>query len=79
VRSILGYIDVAEPEHALSFFKLALVFEILSAKIFSLMKIVQPQLDSSDELFTETEEIGSDDMSDITAEWQSQVKRFTQC
>ena len=37
-----------------------------------------PQLDSSDELFTETEEIDSDDISDITAEWQSQVKRFTQ-
>jgi len=36
-----------------------------------------PQLDSSDELFAETEEIDSDDMSDITAEWQSQVKRFT--
>jgi len=35
VRSILGYIEVAEPEYALSFFKLALVFEILSVKIFS--------------------------------------------
>jgi len=35
VRSILGYIEVAEPEYALSFFKLALVFEIVSAKIFS--------------------------------------------
>jgi len=37
-----------------------------------------PQLDSSDELFTETEEIDSDDIADITAEWKSQVKRFTQ-
>jgi len=35
VASILGYIEVAEPEYALSFFKLALAFEILSAKIFS--------------------------------------------
>jgi len=31
----LWYIEVAEPEYALSFFKLALVFETLSAKIFS--------------------------------------------
>jgi len=35
VRLILGYIEVAEPEYALSFLKLALVFEILSVKIFS--------------------------------------------
>ena len=28
VRSILGYIEVAEPKYALSFFELALVFEI---------------------------------------------------
>ena len=35
MRSILGYIQVAEPEYAFRFFKLALVFEILSAKIFS--------------------------------------------
>ena len=35
VRWILGYIEVAEPEYALSLFKLALVFEILSAKILS--------------------------------------------
>ena len=48
--------------------------EEVSISVFS----SSPQLDSSDELFTETEEIDSDDMSDITAEWQSQVKRFTQ-
>jgi len=35
VRSILGYIEVAELEYALSFFKLARVFEILSSNIFS--------------------------------------------
>jgi len=35
VRSILGYIEVAAPEYALSVFKLALVCEILSVKIFS--------------------------------------------
>jgi len=35
VRSSLGYIEVAESEYALSFCKLALVFEILSVNIFS--------------------------------------------
>jgi len=35
VRSILGYIEVAEPKYVLSLFKLALVFEILSVIIFS--------------------------------------------
>jgi len=35
VRSSLGYIEVGVPEYAHSFFKLALVFEILSVKIFS--------------------------------------------
>jgi len=35
VRSILGCIEVAEPEYVLIFFKLALVFEILSVTIFS--------------------------------------------
>jgi len=35
-----------------------------------------PQLDSSDELFTETEEIDRDDMSDITAEWPKSGEAF---
>jgi len=35
VRSILGYFEVTEPEYAINFFKLGLVFEILSARIFS--------------------------------------------
>ena len=34
VRSILGYIEVAEPKYALSFFELALVFEIWSVENF---------------------------------------------
>ena len=34
VRLILGYIEVAEPKYGLSFFELALVFEIWSIKIF---------------------------------------------
>ena len=34
VRSILGYIEVAESKYALSFFELALVFEIWSVENF---------------------------------------------
>ena len=34
MRSILGYIEVAEPKYALSFFELALVFEIWSVENF---------------------------------------------
>ena len=34
VRSILGYIEVAEPKYTLSLFKLALVFEIWSVENF---------------------------------------------
>ena len=34
VRLILGYIEVAEPIYALSFFKLALVFKIWSIENF---------------------------------------------
>ena len=34
VRSILGYIEVAEPKFALSFFELALVFEICNVDNF---------------------------------------------
>ena len=34
VRSILGYIEVAEPKYALSFFELALVFEIWRVENF---------------------------------------------
>ena len=34
VRSILGYIEVAEPKYALSFLELALVFEIWSVENF---------------------------------------------
>ena len=34
VRPILGYIEVAEPKYALSFFELALVFEIWSVENF---------------------------------------------
>ena len=34
MRSILGYIEVAEPKYALSFFELALVFEIRSVENF---------------------------------------------
>ena len=34
VRSILGYIEIAEHKYALSFFELALVFEIWSVENF---------------------------------------------
>ena len=34
MRSILGYIKVTEPKYALSFFELALVFEIWSIENF---------------------------------------------
>ena len=34
VRLILGYVEVAEPKYALSFFELALVFEIWSVENF---------------------------------------------
>ena len=34
VRLILGYIEVAEPKYAYSFFELALVFEIWSVENF---------------------------------------------
>ena len=43
-----------------------------------------PKLVSNDDLFTETEEVNSDDsnysdsMSDTTTEWQSKVKSFSQ-
>ena len=34
MRSILGHIEVAEPKYALSFFELALVFEIWNVENF---------------------------------------------
>ena len=34
MRSILGYVEVAEPKYALSFFDMALVFEIWSVENF---------------------------------------------
>ena len=39
VRSIVGYTEVDEPEYALSFFKLALVFEIYRNVFFALALI----------------------------------------